>query len=230
MAAFRDALMVCELKDLGFQGLPFTYDNRRRGNANVKVRLDRAVADDRWRDPFSDATVVHLVTPCSDHCPLLIRLARESQFGQPRKYKWFEIMWEREHALPDIISSAWEEAGQKSDLGDINNALQKVMDVLHAWGRRKFGNVTRELSRMRRKLSLLYEEDAPSDEIRGVLDAMNELMYREEMLWLQRSRISWLKEGDRNTKYFHRKAVWRACKNRIKSLKDQDGVAQDVPS
>jgi hypothetical protein len=230
MAAFRDALMVCELKDLGFQGLPFTYDNRRRGNANVKVRLDRAVADDRWRDPFSDATVVHLVTPCSDHCPLLIRLARESQFGQSRKYKRYEIMWEREHALPDIISSAWEEAGQKSDLGDISNALQKVMDVLHAWGRRKFGNVTRELSRLRRKLAVLYEEDAPTDEIRVVLDAMNELLYREEMLWLQRSRISWLKEGDRNTKYFHRKAVWRACKNRIKSLKDQDGVAQDVPS
>ena len=50
------------------------------------------------------------------------------------------------------------------------------------------------------------------------------------MLWLQRSRISWLKEGDRNTKFFHRKAVWRARKNRISSLKDQDGVVQDTPS
>jgi hypothetical protein len=139
-------------------------------------------------------------------------------------------MWEREHALPDIISNAWVEAGPKSDLGDINSALQKVMDVLHAWGGSKFGNVTRELSRMRRMLAVLYEEDAPADEIRVVLDAMNELLYREEMLWLQRSRISWLKEGDHNTKYFHRKAVGRARKNKIKSLKDQDGVVQDVPS
>jgi hypothetical protein len=43
------------------------------------------------------------------------------------------------------------------------------------------------------------------------------------MMWLQRSRITWLKEGDRNTKLFHRKAVWRAKKNRIKKLKQDDG-------
>jgi hypothetical protein len=55
MAAFRDALMVCELKDLGFEGLPFTYDNRRSAREDVKVCLDRGLADDRWRDIFSDA-------------------------------------------------------------------------------------------------------------------------------------------------------------------------------
>jgi hypothetical protein len=45
MAAFRDCLQVCELKDVGFSGLPFTYDNKRAGNSNVRVRLDRVVAD-----------------------------------------------------------------------------------------------------------------------------------------------------------------------------------------
>ena len=53
---------------------------------------------------------------------------------------------------------------------------------------------------------------------------MNELLYREEMLWLQRSRIVWLKEGGRNTKMFHRKAVWRARKNKIRGLADEAGV------
>jgi len=43
------------------------------------------------------------------------------------------------------------------------------------------------------------------------------------MMWLQRSRITWLKEGDRNTKYFHRKARWRARKNNIKKLMQEDG-------
>jgi hypothetical protein len=37
MAAFRDALEVCGLVDLGFSGVPHTYDNKRSGNANVKV-------------------------------------------------------------------------------------------------------------------------------------------------------------------------------------------------
>jgi hypothetical protein len=104
------------------------------------------------------------------------------------------------------------------------------MNTLHKWGGKKFGNITRELSRMRRKLEKLMADDAPRTEIREVMDMMNELLYKEEMLWLQRSRIAWLKEGDRNTRFFHNKAVWRAKKNRIKSLKDQDGVVQDVPS
>jgi hypothetical protein len=51
---------------------------------------------------------------------------------------------------------------------------------------------------------------------------MDELLYKEEMMWLQRSHISWLKEGDRNTRYFHRKAVWRAKKNNITKLKKGD--------
>lgn len=52
---------------------------------------------------------------------------------------------------------------------------------------------------------------------------MNELLYREEMMWLQRSCIDWLREGDRNTKFFHQKAVWRARKNHIKKLVDEEG-------
>lgn len=40
---------------------------------------------------------------------------------------------------------------------------------------------------------------------------------------MQRSRITWLKDGDRNTKYFQSKSVWRARKNRIKKLVDVNG-------
>jgi hypothetical protein len=68
--------------------------------------------------------------------------------------------------------------------------------------------------------------NADKQEIRKVTDHMNELLYREEMMWLQRSRINWLKEGDRNTQKFHKKVVWRARKNKIKWLVDLNGVLQ----
>jgi hypothetical protein len=72
MSLFRDALNDCDLVDLGFKGLPFTYDNGRGGAANVKVRLDRAIADTGWRNLFGDATLRHMVSSRSDHCPLLL--------------------------------------------------------------------------------------------------------------------------------------------------------------
>lgn len=50
------------------------------------------------------------------------------------------------------------------------------------------------------------------------------------MLWLQRCGITWLKEGDHNTKYFHRKAVWRARKNQIKRLGSAGGSWRTIPT
>jgi hypothetical protein len=98
------------------------------------------------------------------------------------------------------------------------------MQVLQSWSRKKFGNLLAELDKCRKQLTALMQTGNDREAIRRVSDQMNELLYKEEMLWMQRSCINWLKEGDQNTKYFHQKAVWRARKNKIKKLKDGDGV------
>lgn len=47
-----------------------------------------------------------------------------------------------------------------------------------------------------------------------------------EIMWRQRSRALWLKEGDLNTKYFHRRASHRQKKNVTKRVKDREGCWQ----
>lgn len=58
-------------------------------------------------------------------------------------------------------------------------------------------------------------------EMKKLRAEMNELLEREEIMWYQRSRVQWLKEGNRNTKVFHNKANQRRRKNAIEKLKDE---------
>jgi hypothetical protein len=46
MADFRHTLSHCEVHDLGFIGVPWTFDNKQQGGRNVKVILDNGVASE----------------------------------------------------------------------------------------------------------------------------------------------------------------------------------------
>nr|XP_051202956.1 uncharacterized protein LOC127316565 [Lolium perenne] len=111
-----------------------------------------------------------------------------SRVRQPRRH--YEIWWEREAELPALISAAWQEAGQKGDLGSVRRSLEEVMIVLQNWSKKKFGNVLKELDKCRKQLEELMWLNNDREAIRKVSGQMNELLYKEEMLWLQRSRVN----------------------------------------
>ena len=53
---------------------------------------------------------------------------------------------------------------------------------------------------------------------------IEQLKNKEECMWKQRSHMAWLKEGDKNTRYFHCKATQRNKHNLILGLQDEAGV------
>ena len=75
MANFWEVLSMCNLFDLGFHGVPWTYDNKQEGNQKVKVRLDRAWACPQWSSIFPHCKVSHIIYSRSDHYPLYIQLS-----------------------------------------------------------------------------------------------------------------------------------------------------------
>ena len=98
------------------------------------------------------------------------------------------------------------------------------MEVLKAWSNQSIGSITKELAKCRGKLAdLLKDYNTHEQEIKILSAKMDELLLREELLYLQRSRVTWLREGNQNTKYFQRRASWRARKNRIKKLRKANG-------
>jgi hypothetical protein len=54
---FQSVLTDCELADLGYRGPKYTWSNCQEGQALIKERLDRGVANLAWCDLFPDAEV-----------------------------------------------------------------------------------------------------------------------------------------------------------------------------
>jgi hypothetical protein len=134
-------------------------------------------------------------------------------------------MWEREQSLDVEIKRSWMKGKEASNIQDINKKLSVLRKDLSVWKDQFFGAVDKEMKRLKQELEalLLRNDHATNFRVQEIYQRLDELLIREEIMWKQRSRIDWLREGDRNTKYFHQRATWRAKKNKIVSLKDENG-------
>jgi hypothetical protein len=127
-------------------------------------------------------------------------------------------MWEHESLLTEEIKSAQRRGGgachSVQSLWDVAGNLKIVMSSLKRWSKEKFGAVTGKLEKIQKHMEELGCQDLgiDSNEMRELRQRMDGLIYREELIWMQHSCIIWLKEGDRNTKYFHCKATDRKRK------------------
>lgn len=76
------------------------------------------------------------------------------------------------------------------------------------------------------KLEKLKEKHKQADngeEIKKVERQIHNFLLEDEIYWKQRSRADWLKEGDKNTKFFHSKASSRKRKNKIQGIENDQG-------
>lgn len=53
---------------------------------------------------------------------------------------------------------------------------------------------------------------------------------QEEIYWRQKSRITWLREGDNNTKFFHAVVQHNRRRNTITEIEDEDGNSISNPA
>ncbi|XP_074313685.1 uncharacterized protein LOC141648875 [Silene latifolia] len=214
MNSFREAVDVCELSDLGFEGYEFTFDNGQAGVDNRQCRLDRAFSTEGWRELFPYAKVVNMNREWSDHSPVKVVLDGRERLDGPRVRNFrFEQIWVGEEGCEDTIKKTWEEEDW-----NVVETIARCARELQKWKGVSIGKIMRDLSRKRRRLEWLNSSERSVENVRerkAVIKSINCLLQQEEVFWRQRSRALWLKAGDRNTKYFHRKAGQRKKKNRI---------------
>lgn len=193
------------------------------GESNLQERLDRFFSNEAWKEMYPSSFVTHLTKRQSDHLPLILCVKGQLQNvnrKKKRKLYRFEEMWLRDEACEEEIGKAWAEGG------DLNMKIARTARKLSLWGKNKFGDFAREMREGSLQMAKLMNE-AQSEEtiskMRAINNRMDELEQREEIYWRQRSRQEWLKWGDKNTSFFHKKAKQRIHRNHIEMITDEAG-------
>jgi hypothetical protein len=124
----------------------------------------------------------------------------------------------------------WCSTTNKENLGGLAHALWYMQKALLPRSKEQFGAVSGDLKVLQEQLEEVKSRAVVCQaNVRAITARMDELLYREEMMWLQRSCVVWFKEADRNTGFFHHQARWRARKNKISKLKRADGLWTEDP-
>ncbi|KAM0896212.1 hypothetical protein ACQ4PT_023338 [Festuca glaucescens] len=202
--------------------------------SNVRVRLDRAMCNNLFVTRFANCYVENVITTSSDHYDVV--LAFENQSDQIHRLPVqmafrYEAMWCRAEDYGATVEQAWEArpAGAKP-VHSAWDAMHHMAGFLQKWSKISFGAVRRNIQRLERSLKMLRQSAICQEVLEKERDLerqLCELFEREEIMAKQRSRVEWLKEGDRNTAFFHARASARKKNNRIDSLVRDDGSKCD---
>ncbi|RVW54301.1 Transposon TX1 uncharacterized 149 kDa protein [Vitis vinifera] len=222
MRRFLEIIEDLELKDVPLVGGPFTWN----GGVNNQTfsRLDRFLFNEGWENHFGDVRQCVLPRPVSDHFPILLDVGGGRRGPSPFR---FENMWLKVEGVKELMKSWWEGVSFNGSASFILAEKIKVLKVkLKEWNRDSFGRI--ELRKnaaleqvqfwdAREKISRLNLEELEAR--KEAREDYKKWVLLEEISWRQKSREMWLKEGDRNTGYFHKMANAHRRRNNVERIK-----------
>ncbi|KAK1304558.1 hypothetical protein QJS10_CPB11g00529 [Acorus calamus] len=227
IAKFNNCLSHCNLQDLRATGTDFSWSNRQSGK--ILCKLDRVLVNHEWMLSHPDSFYQTLPPGLSDHSMLKVSVSPPPTSSGPRPFKYFQA-WELHPHFEQLISTSWSTSFYGSPMFVLVMKLKHLKGVLKQWNKDTFGTVQSSLQHSRSCLeqaqvaSLQAPLDSSLSEIESIArDSYLHTLRIEESLLRQKSRQTWLREGDKNSKFFYSSIKSRIAQNCIRNVTLEDG-------
>ncbi|GKV05619.1 hypothetical protein SLEP1_g17606 [Rubroshorea leprosula] len=213
MREFDGFIRDVGLVDLPLIGRKFTWV---QASGHHMSRIDRFLLSEGWLNKWGDAKQWGLNRTVSDHCPILLK-QQVVDWG-PKPFKFFDS-WLEQEGCRELIKETWSKADIQGWAGyRIKEKLKLIKEALRKWSKdfapeidNKINTATTEIAQIDLKgEAVQLSEEEIKKRREAFLALWDSIKHRESMLQ-QKSRKTWLRLGDANTRFFHNcvKGRWR---------------------
>ena len=216
---FRNFISQANLFDLKHTGNFFSWRGKRH-NHLIHCRLDRTLINSSWSDAYPSGRCHYLDFEGSDHRPTISYIDPNQKKGK-RLFRYDRRLKE----VPEIkiiIEEVWNARPN-------NTTQQRLSDCRHAisqWSKQHYNNNKIHIAKLKEEINETMAKTDGDDAVISRLNAELLLAYKkEEEFWRQRSRLTWLAAGDKNSGYFHAVCKGKRARNRISVLENASGVS-----
>lgn len=209
MIEFKKCVEDVEIKDLLSSGFQFTWTKSLKNPKCMTLKkLDRVMINESFLDTFRTAHSVFLPNIISDHSPAML-VVLNGGVKKKKAFRMSNFITEKEEFLK-VVKDEWEKNVSRFQMYKV---IQKMKMLKHklshlSW---KNGNVYDRLNMLREKVKTAQAEVDKNpfcEEMKKqscmILQEYSEAVRDEESLLIQKAEVEWLKEGDINTKIFHK--------------------------
>ncbi|KAL4353131.1 hypothetical protein GQ457_06G018130 [Hibiscus cannabinus] len=220
------------LVDLPMSGNSFTWF--RGGSQVTACKLDRFLVFAELLSIIPNLTQSALPRKLSDHSPVLLK--EVTTMGGPRPFKWFTY-WADDQQFNEMMEQTLSR-NHKKGLGP---KLRAVKVAVKSWVAEARSKETETVEMLEKKINDLeadllsrrastFNVGEAQTEIQNLKAKLWAKYRKDEREWLQKSRLKWFKDGDKNTKFFHITASLRNKTNYISCIRVKNEVLSDQHS
>ncbi|XP_057808979.1 uncharacterized protein LOC131023456 [Salvia miltiorrhiza] len=203
---FIDALGCIESPTVG---LKFTWSGRRFMPSHVESLLDKVFFSDLFAAGWHSVFTQVLPRVTSDHSPIILN-CQLAPIVTRQFFRFFDI-WTLHPNFMALVKESWSrDIDTSCPIYRVMAKLKRLKKDLRVWNKNTFGNVDKLIMEKQQELLEIqdciavegYTEELFEKEVTAQAN-INMALSRKNKLLHQKSRVTWLQDGDRNSAFFH---------------------------